>query len=295
MGMKLLSRRIYYFLVLVKVLHFGKAAAILNLAQPALSRAINDLEEQIGVKLFNRTTRYVELTEAGRLLAEGCDVADEYLQRAVMLAKQVSQGDIGTLRIGYNDFAINSRLPDFIRLFRHHHPEIRVEMNFHSTSIQQTMLMNDQIDVCFMIGPFNGENVQSLTFEYNDYVALLPSNHPLSNRTELQLIELMDENFVLGSPEEWFVFRELFFNLCKKRGFMPKLIQEASSTEGIFGMVAAGAGVSVHSSSILNRRRSGVNVLRIADIKDRIPIIAAWRDINVNPVLRPFIGFLKNL
>ncbi|MDM8347176.1 LysR family transcriptional regulator [Pseudochrobactrum sp. sp1633] len=293
--MKLLSRQVRYFLVLVKVLHFGKAAAMLNLAQPALSRAINELEDQIGIKLFHRTTRYVELTEAGRLLAEGCELADEYLQRSATLAKRVSQGDIGTLRIGYNDFAINGRLPDFIRLFRHHHPEIRVEMNFHSTSVQQSMLLNDQIDVAFMIGPFQADNVHSLTFEHNHYVALLPSGHPLSGRSELQLVELMNENFVLGNPEEWFIFRNLFFDLCKKKGFMPNLVQEASSTEGIFGMVAAGTGVSIHSSSILNRRRHGVNVVRIADITDEIPIISSWKDNRLNPVLRIFVEFLKNL
>lgn len=285
-------RHIRAFTALAEELHFGRAADRLHVAQPALSRTIADLEREVGVPLLRRTTRVVELTEAGKAFLTECRLAQGHLERAVTLARRTAAGVTGELRIAYMDFAINGRLPELLRAFQQHHPEIRLELSFMPTTQQQTAILEQKIDLGFMIGAFDHELVHSYAFDEDRYVALLPVTHPLSNVHSLTLRDLAEEGFVLGNGENWTAFRNRLFSLCRARGFFPRIVQEASSSEGIFGLVAAGAGVSVYSSCVRNLQRRGIVIRSLDDIGDTLPVSAVWERQEHSPSLRHFKEFL---
>lgn len=287
-------RHLRAFSALAHELHFGKAAENLRVAQPVLSRVIQQLETDVGVKLLERTTRKVALTEAGRAFLTEIQLAQVHIEQAVTRARHVATGVRGELRIAYTDFAINGRLPQFLNLFTTRHPDIRLNLVFMPTTAQRIALLEQKIDVGFMIGTYDHETMENFEFDEDRYVALLPKHHPLCERDELSLKDLAGENFVMGNGENWTAFRNRLFALCRARDFFPRIVQEASSSEGIFGLVVAGAGVTVYSSCVDNLQRKGLEVRPLVDVAAPIPVTAVWERRNRSPGFQTLQRFLTS-
>ncbi|WP_240643615.1 LysR family transcriptional regulator [Paracoccus siganidrum] len=291
--MSLDLRHLRAFAALGKELHFGRAADSLHIAQPALTKTIQQLEAEIGAPLLLRTTRRVELTEAGKvLLAEISGIAGQ-IDRAVARTRNAARGIRGELRVAYTDFAINGRLPDFLRDFTQAHPDIRLDLIFMPTVHQHVAILQQTIDVGFLYGQFRHKATSSLTFDENEYVVLLPSGHPLAALESLTLAQLRDEKFVFGTGDSWVVFRKEVFAECRARGFFPDIALEATNSDGIFGLVAAGVGVAIYSSCIGNLPREGVEVRPLSDLPVKLPITAVWDRSNRSGLLNTFLRFLR--
>jgi len=291
MGLDL--RHLRAFAALGKELHFGRAADTLNLAQPALSKIVQQLEMEIGAPLLLRTTRRVELTEAGKAFLEETATIDAQIEHAVASARYAARGIRGELRIAYTDFAINGRLPHFLRDFAAAHPEIRLNLIFMPTTSQHMALLQQTIDIGFMIGEFRHKTTSCLTFDEDDYVALLPASHPLCNQPSLTLEQLAHEKFVLGTGDNWAAFRNRLFAECRSRGFFPNIVLEASNSEGIFGLVVAGVGVTIYSSCVGNLPRNGVEVRPLSNVSSKLPVTAVWDRTHKSQVLDHFLKFLR--
>ncbi|MCV3737349.1 LysR substrate-binding domain-containing protein [Rhizobium sp. TRM96647] len=285
-------RHLRAFSAVAEELHFGKAAESLHMAQPALTRLIQQLEADVGVTLLDRTTRRVALTEAGKTFLAEIQLAQVHIEQAVTRARHVANGMRGELRIAYTDFAINGRLPQFLNAFANRHPDIRMNLVFMPTTVQQMALLEQKIDIGFMIGSFEHETMDSYQFDEDRYVALLPVAHPLCGEDRLTLAHLANENFVLGNGENWTAFRNRLFALCRARNFFPRIVQEASSSEGIFGLVVAGAGVTVYSSCVSNLQRKGVAIRTLEDVGATLPVTAVWERRNRSPGFQTFRNFL---
>jgi len=286
-------RHLRAFTSLGKELHFGRAADHLHMAQPALSKIIQQLEAEIGAPLLLRTTRRVELTEAGKtFLAETANI-EAQIEQAVASARHAARGIRGELRIGYTDFAINGRLPHMLRDFAGAHPDIRLNLIFMPTTAQHMALLQQTIDIGFMIGDFDHKTTSSLTFDEDDYVALLPASHRLCGREALTLAELSAEKFVLGTGDNWSAFRNRLFAECRSRGFFPDIALEASNSEGIFGLVVAGVGITIYSSCVGNLPRQGVVVRPLSDVTNKLPVTAVWDRASRSQALETFLKFLR--
>jgi DNA-binding transcriptional LysR family regulator len=281
-------RQVRAFLCVAEELHFGRAAEQLSMTQPALSRTIRDLEAAIAVPLFERTTRRVRMTAAGEAFAAECRIALGHLQLAANAAKGAAQGRSGRLRVAYMDFAINGRLPKILQAFRASAPGVSVDLEYLPTASQHMALLEGRIDIGFMIGQFNAHRIANLPVDQDDYVVLLPEGHRLAAREALRLADLAHEPFVIGSEETFSSFRKLLFDLCHRAGFMPEVAQEASNSSGIFGLVAAGAGITVYAGCARNVLRNGVVVKPLSDVRERIPIFAAWMEDHPSEALRRF-------
>ena len=276
------------FLFVAEDLHFGRAAGRLFTTQPALSRTIRTLEETVGVALFERSTRRVRLTAAGEAFAAECRLALGHLELAETAARNAAEGREGRLRVGYMDFAINGRLPQILRAFREKYPQVRVDLEYIPTALQYAALLEGRIDAGFMIGPFKTEKIENRIVEQDDFVALFPEGHRLAGRSSVKLADLSEEPFVLGSEDTFSSFRALLFPLCHGAGFFPRIVQQASNTSGIFGMVAAGVGVTVYSGCARNFKRAGVVLRPLAGVKEKIPTYAAWVSDHPSEALRRF-------
>lgn len=291
MGLEL--RHLRAFSAVCRELHFGRAADALNLAQPALSKIVQQLEAEVGVPLLIRTTRRVELTEAGKAFLAETSGIEGRIGRAIESAKNAARGMRGELRIAYTDFAINGHLPHVLRDFTSAHPDIKLNLIFMPTTSQHVALLKQSIDIGFMIGPFEHKTTRQMIFDEDDYVALLPSSHPLCAKLSLTLAELAGEPFVLGTGDNWAAFRSRLFAECRSRGFFPNIVLEASNSEGIFGLVVAGVGVTIYSSCVGNLPRLGVTVRPLRDMTNKLPVTAVWDRTNRSEVLETFLKFMR--
>ncbi len=199
----------------------------------------------------------------------------------------------GELRIAYTDFAINGHLPHVLRDFASAHPDIKLNLIFMPTTSQHVALLKQSIDIGFMIGPFEHKTTRQMIFDEDRYVALLPSSHPLCDQPVLTLAQLANEPFVLGTGDNWAAFRSRLFAECRSRGFFPNIVLEASNSEGIFGMVVAGVGVTIYSSCVGNLPRLGVTVRPLQDVTNTLPVTAVWDRTNRSAVLATFLKFLQ--
>ncbi|MDX3926193.1 MAG: LysR family substrate-binding domain-containing protein [Shinella sp.] len=215
------------------------------------------------------------------------------IDQAIARTRNAARGLRGELRVAYTDFAINGRLPEFLRDFNQAHPDINLDLVFMPTVHQHVAILQQTIDIGFLYGEFRHHATKSLTFDENEYVAILPSNHKLAASETLTLAELKAEKFVFGTGDSWVVFRQQVFAECRARGFFPDIALEATNTDGIFGLVIAGAGVAIYSSCIGNLPRHGVAVRPLSDLSVKLPITAVWERSNRSGVLDTFLRFLR--
>ena len=286
-------QQVRYFIAVAEELHFRRAAERVNLSQPALSRAISRIEEAVGVALFERTNRSVALTPAGARLLDGCTAALAALDGAVDQARKLHAGEGGRLTIGYTDFAIAGRLPKLVQSFRHTYPDIPIDAVHGCTKVQLEDLETGKLDIGFLTGPVPRGGYGCVPVQHDRFVVVLPVSHPLAELKAVPLAALVDEPFVLGELPSWEYFHAHLFDLCRTSGFEPAAVQYASNSEGIFGLVACGMGVSIQVACVENYFRKGVVFRPLRGCTKTVPTLAVWRTHPMPPIKARFIDHLE--
>lgn len=283
------------FLAVAEHLHFKRAADVMFITQPALSRMIKGLEEELGAELFLRTTRHVALTEAGKLFRQECNQVFRHIERGVDLARSAAAGDIGHLSIAYNDFAINGALPGILERFKEAHPDVTVELLYMPSHEQYKAIKDYLIDIGFLLGPVSVSGITSLPVAEEKMVVILPVRHPLAACASIRIEQLKDDRFIFGAQSGWSHFREQSFQLCQRYGFTPHIIQEATTSIGIFGLVAANMGVSIYSECAYKIQREGVVIVPLENDHTCVQTLAAWSDEYESPTASRFKALLRDL
>lgn len=274
--MKTGLRRLHYFLALAEELNFNRAAVRLGITQPALSRAVTLLEDELGLRLFERSNRHVRLSLAGESFVDGCRIALGSLDGAIAKARQVADGRAGELTVGYTDTAIAGRLPDIIQSFRLAFPDVRVRLRQAYSRQQRQWLDEGVIDMAFMTGPYRGPGRDAVTVQRDRYAAILPKGHALARAGTLRLADLAPYPFVMGDPVAWVVYNERFLGLCAAAGFVPDVVQSAPDSRGIIGLVSCGMGVSVQPESLANQGDRRARFRFVDDCAETVTTQAVW-------------------
>jgi DNA-binding transcriptional LysR family regulator len=282
-------QQIRAFIAVAEELHFNAAAQRLHVGQPALSRTIRALEEAVGTPLLERTTRSVALTPAGQAMLESCLLSMQHLQDGLAAAHNARDGQLGTLRIAYMDFAINGALPATIKRFSESFPRARIDLIHMPTEIQKEALLNRAIDFAFMVGPFVAGNISSALFQREDIAVVLCASNPLARHRKLALRQLADQRFIMGQKATWESFRPFFFQLCHRAGFAPAIAQEASTSDGILGLVAANMGITLYPRRAANLGRTSIAVRPLADDDASLDTIVCWRTDRPSPLRQAFL------
>jgi len=300
-------RQICYFIAVVQAdNNFSEAAKRLGIKQPPLSQRIQALEEllsthqkTLAVKLFDRSKRPIELTEAGQAFLVEAQQALIHLNRAVSYARQASQGEIGRLIIGMNNSIANTILPEVVQEFQQRFP--KVELELHEVTIQHEiqMLKNHQLDVIFQRSPSFEQNDPALSFqpileEY--FVVALPTTHALADQSKISLKALADDAIILPSLDV-LPFYEKVVTLCREAGFEPKINQTVTVTGVVtlLSLVAAGVGVSILPNHVQTLHREGVvyRALQNAALNRQIAVV--WRQEDSSIVLRQFLKVIQEV
>lgn len=286
---RFLTSQIHYFMAVAEELHFRRASERLHVAQPAVSRAIRQLEAQLGVTLLVRDNRNVALTAGGEAFYRECRKAADILAGAGARAVRAADGQAGHLTIGYIDFAINGPLPRHLSRFYEAFPEVSIELVRRNSHEQLEDLASGRLDLGLLIGPVTSDRIAHRTFYQAPYVAVLPRDHPLAARPTIPLEALADEPFVLGHPDSWRHFIPQLQAYCLEAGFIPRVVQEAPNSDSIFGLVAARMGVTLYPDCDLNHDRSDIAIRPLENSEARLSIALAWHVDNANPALLSFV------
>ncbi|GAA6623170.1 LysR family transcriptional regulator [Scytonema sp. NUACC26] len=288
-------RHLRYFVVIAEELHFGRAAERLHMTQQPLSQQIRQLEAEIGVLLFHRTKRRVQLTEAGKAFLEEARQILHKASQAVEIAKQVARGENGKLTVGFSGFATYSLLPKVLRIFREQFPLVELELEEMTSSAQVQALQHHQIHLGLMIPPIPGTEFVQESILREPLVVILPETHPLATQPELKLSALANESFILVSRHLEPGYYDLCISLFQQAGFSPKVVQKASQKQTILGLVSADMGVSLAPASIRNIHRTGVVYTTLSPLNVEVELMAVWRQDETSTVLQTFVRVIREI
>ncbi|MFJ2016673.1 LysR substrate-binding domain-containing protein [Streptomyces nodosus] len=260
-------RHVRSFLALVEERHFGRAAARLHIAQPALSQQIKQLERDLGTVLFTRSTRRVELTEAGADLTAYARSILAEVERAEAHMAMLASGHAGRVSIGFVGTATYDVLPQVARTVRAQLPAVSLELHGELLAPQLVEgLLDGAYDLAlFRPGPAGHSGIRVVPLRTERLVAVLPSHHPLAGRRRIPLAALADEPFVVHPSRERSSMHERVLAACARAGFEPATLVEVGETSTLVVFVAAGHGVALVPESVQSLRVDGVTYLPLTE------------------------------
>lgn len=282
-------RHLRYFIAVAEELHFGRAAKRLHLAQPPLSQQIRDLEKELGIPLFLRTSRHVELTAHGRLFLPEARTIIAQVKRAKEKMEASQRGEFGALSIGFVTSAIYSVLTPALREFHERFPEVELSCHEMPTQKQIEALTKGEINIGFLRAPVCDENIDTQLLLKEPLVLALPEHHPAADREGLVLEQFAAEKFIFFPRRQGPAAYDQIIATCQQAGFSPILAQEGNEMQSILGLVSAGLGVSLVPASLRHLQRRGVVYKTLAASTAMIEMSLAVRRGAPVPVEQSFI------
>jgi DNA-binding transcriptional LysR family regulator len=300
MSIPLVELRLWrQFIALAEELHFGRAAVRLHMTQPPLTQAIANLERQLGVRLFDRTKRSVQLTAAGQaLLPEARDL----LARAQALpahARSAAHGEVGRLRLAFVSTVGFGLLPPWVRGFRSLYPQVEFELIEATGDVQLQALERGDIDAGIMLHSpgFAPAGLAHLPMAREALVLALPEQHPLATARALSLPGILDEPLVIFPRRIVPSLHDAVFGMYHASGRMPRVAQEAIQMQTIVNLVSAGLGVAWVPDSVRHFQRPGVVYRQLGGKQAaRVPgceTSLVWPTLDAKPTLARFVDFAR--
>ena len=285
-------RLLRYFMAVAEEGHITRAAEKLGMQQPPLSQQIKILERELGVQLFRRKPRGVELTESGRAFFDEVGGLFAKLDHATETARRAARGEQGQLSIGIASTAhFCPIVPRLIREFRELFPTVSIKLQEGGSSELTGLARDGLLDVAFvrkLFVPAQGLAVTHLLDEA--MVVALPGNHPLSNRKSISLKALADDVFVSYRRPEGPGISDVIESACHAAGFNPRYGAEAPRPASALNFVAAGHGISIVPASLQRMQLDGVCYRPLANASQlKAPLNVISRRDNASPVLRNFL------
>jgi DNA-binding transcriptional LysR family regulator len=286
-------RHLRYFSTVATELHFGRAAEKLHIAQPPLSKQIQDLEAELGFELFNRTKRSVALTPAGKEFLVEVERIFQQLDRAIDIGRKTSRGELGQISIGFVGSATYNILPVMLQRFRDRYPDVRIELHELTTDRQLVWLREGRIDLGLIRSPIVERDLISQVIFQESLVVALPINHPLAMLEEIDIRSLVIEPFILFPRQLAPGLYDPIIAICQAAGFSPQVVQECIQMQTIVSLVSANMGVSILPESIQEAQRQGVvyKPIRSTDLSvEKLATIAiVWRINDDSPTMNRFL------
>lgn len=282
-------RHLRYFIAVAEELSFRRAAERLHLAQPPLSSQIKDLEEELGAPLFDRSTRSVKLTAAGKIFLEESRSVLLMAQRAAQNARNARHGLIGPLRIGVLAPSATPRLARILNAYRKKYPSVQFSLSEFTSTEQLQRIRDDQLDVGLLRPPVPHPELEFMFLESSPMVLAVPAGHRLAKVRRIEWSDFDHEPLVMINPALQHGYYDKFLEMCAKAGSTPVLGQYANDVHSKMWLISAGFGIGPTTKTIAEIRRPG---LVFRDLPPGLPLVETllvWKRSNTSPVLRNFI------
>ena len=281
-------RHLRYFMAVAEELSFRGAAEKLRIAQPSLSAQIKGLEEQLGARLFERSTRSVRLTPAGRLLQEEARTVLAAAGRAKERVRAAEHGLAGTLRVGVIAPAANAWLAGILRGFRRQFPGVQFSL-FDLTSTEQLRRLRARdLDAGLLRPPITLPELAYKFVAESRQVLALPSGHRLARKRQIAWRDFDNEELVLIDPAAQHGFYDAFFGECAKAGAHPRPVQYANDIQTKMWLISAGFGIAPTTATIGEVKRPGLVFRPLPPGLPPVQTVLAWRRDDASPALKQF-------
>jgi DNA-binding transcriptional LysR family regulator len=288
-------RFLRYFVAVAEELSFTRAAARLNMAQPPLSQQIRKLESQLGVNLFTRTKRRVEITEAGRLLLQQTQQALRAIEQGTVLAQRAGRGELGRLVLGFVEYMSYTVIPPILRAFRERFPEVDLVLRVFTNMQQLIALRSGQIDVSFLRPPADGRDIRSQLLSHEHFVLAMPATHRLAHEAAVSIKQLANDMFIMYPRELGPTFHHEIFRFCERAGFSPKVALEVNRIHTAVGLVSSGIGVALVPGAVKRLHLDNVVYRPFRERAPTIDVLMAWHKERFSPLLQAFLDVAVEL
>ncbi len=288
-------RQLKYFIKIAELEHFGQAAAELHIVQPALTRQIKQLEEELEVELFERLPRGVRLTAAGKVLLERARGLMTELERTIGATRLAGQGKTGFLRVGFADGATYSgQVPAIIREFRKKSPAVELELIPASSMAQAELLAHNSIDIGFVYWlPKDTSSVDHHEINHENVMLAVAESNILARRKKVRLSELQHLPFIWFKRSNAPMFHDLIGERCSRAGLTLNVVQEAFTESTMLSLVAADIGLTFITAEAHRRKPDNVVLLEVEDLEATITLKAIWRASDRTPALKEFVKVVR--
>jgi DNA-binding transcriptional LysR family regulator len=288
-------RQLRYFIAVAQELHFGRAASRLNMTQPPLSQQIQLLEANLGVMLFHRTKRRVELTTTGRLFLTEARAIVASAEAAVGMVQRVHRGEAGRLSVGWKPWADLTALPPMIRAFCDRYPDVQLEIHNLTVDEQVSALLSGTIDVGFVVRPhgpsspwFHNSQLASRFLVRQSLAVVVPKSHKFASHRRIVLGRLSNEPYILFRRDSSPVFYDYLISLYQQHGLSLNVRHEADHPSTVLGLVAAGLGITILPYTVYSGSSDVVFCL-FPQKYGSLEILLTWRRKNESALLKQFV------
>ena len=264
------------FLILTETLNFRKAAEQINIVQPALSRQIQLLENEIGALLFNRSKRTVTLTDAGMYFRNEATRILLDLNKTILRTSQIHSGEAGEVRITHSSSAMNTVIPLFLVKVKQKWPDLKTIAEETSNFEQIEMLVKRKSDLGVAPNIILPPEVNSKVLYRENFVLILPGDHPLSKKKLTDLSLLKNEPFILPQLSTGVGYVEAILQICHSFGFKPKIAHESAHSIGVLRLVEAGLGISIEPISSVRGANMNVKLIELKTIPQKSSMLLFW-------------------
>jgi DNA-binding transcriptional LysR family regulator len=283
-------RHLRYLVAVAEELHFGRAAIRLNISQPPLSQQIRQLEDELGIKLFERSKREVRLTEAGRRIVDQAYLVLGQVDHFTNVATQAGGGEIGQLSVGVPG-GVSDILVKTLRLLGKQSPGVRIELQYMSTGMQIEALRERRIGVGFVSLPVNEPSLVLETIKTEPLWVALPLGHPLTQYQRVPVKALANERMIFFPRRITPGLHDSITAMCRNAGFGLNVVHEVDSLVGALTLVSANLGIAFCSPSV---RRLWADIeFRPLLSSTRLEQAVAYRRDDQSSVLETFLGIMR--
>jgi DNA-binding transcriptional LysR family regulator len=269
-------QQIKNFLVLCETLNFRKAAEQINIVQPALSRQIQLLENEMGAMLFNRSKRTVTLTAAGIFFQKEAHRILQDLNKTIVRTSQVHHGEAGEVKITHSSSAMNTVVPTFLVKVKHKWPDVKTIAQETSNFQQIEMLLTRKTDMGVAPNIILPPEAGSKILYMENFVLILPGGHPLSKKRLTDLSVLKNETFILPQLSTGVGYVEVLLQICQGFGFKPNVAHESAHSIGVLRLVEAGLGISIEPMSSVRGANMNIKLIELKSLPQKVVMTLFW-------------------
>jgi DNA-binding transcriptional LysR family regulator len=264
------------FLVLCDTLNFRKAAEQISIVQPALSRQVQLLENELGALLFNRNKRTVSLTEAGVFFQKEASRILHDLEKTMVRTAQLHKGEAGEIKVTHASSAMNSVVPSFLVKVKDKWPQLKTIVQEASNFQQVEMLLARKTDLAVAPNITLPAEMNSKILYKENFVLILPGNHPLSKKRLTDLSVLKNETFILPQRSTGTGYVEAILQICQGFGFKPKVAHESAHAAGVLRLVEAGLGISIEPISSVRDTNMNIKLVELKNLPQKAVMTLFW-------------------
>jgi DNA-binding transcriptional LysR family regulator len=288
-------RHLRYFIVTAEELHFTRAAQRIGIAQPPLTFQIKALEQELGVKLFDRLPGHVTLTKPGEVLLEEARVIMDRVAKAALRCRMTAQGLVGSIGVGFTESASFTReVTWMLNRYRALYPHIELTLEEHKTAPLMQLLRQGRIDVAFVRLPIGrDDDVSFQLISTESMVVAVPKSHRFAERKSLRLADLAEELFVLYPRATRFGLSDQIVTACEAAGFSPRVVQNAPQLSSTINLVAGSLGISIVPACMKSSRADQVRYIPLRASELIASLGIAWRSEAVSPAVQNMLGLVS--